>query len=188
MDKPREARRSTSSTMAASNGVSKRRQRISGFASTSSFFFFYSSLFSDFLMGFSFGSGVSENSRGQMHQEVAMVRDRPEKKERDPESLNRSKRRRSERFAPRNERDAEEDSSDESLGDDHVQHRKSFPSGRIPRLAASFKVADEMIGVPVPRKARSGWSSVLGFVLSDLTRSLPKTSVPVYFTRWLQHV
>lgn len=106
---------------------------------------------------------MSENSRGQMHQEVATVRDRPEKKGRDPESLNRSKRRRSERFAPRNQRDVEEDSSGESLGDDDVQHnyhRNSFPSGRIPRHAASLKVADEMIGVPVPRKARSGWSSV----------------------------
>ncbi|KFK35455.1 hypothetical protein AALP_AA5G286400 [Arabis alpina] len=96
--------------MAASNGVSKRRQRI------------------------------SENSRGQM-------RDRPEKKERDPESLNRSKRRRSERFATRNERDVEEDSSDESPRNHRI--------GRIPRHASSFKVADEMIGVTVPRKARS---------------------------------
>uniref|UniRef100_A0A1J3DJH4 Protein TIME FOR COFFEE n=1 Tax=Noccaea caerulescens TaxID=107243 RepID=A0A1J3DJH4_NOCCA len=125
MDKTREARRST---MATSDGVTKRRRRI------------------------------SENSRGQMYQEVATVRDRPEKKGRDPESLNRSKRRRSERFAPRNERDVEEDSSDESLGDDDVQHnyhRNRFPSGRIPRHAASLKVADEMIGVPVPRKARS---------------------------------
>ncbi|EFH54760.1 hypothetical protein ARALYDRAFT_486820 [Arabidopsis lyrata subsp. lyrata] len=114
--------------MAASNGVTKRRKRL------------------------------SENSREQMHQEVATVRDRPGKKERDPESFNRSKRRRSERFAPRNERDVEEDSSDESQGDDDVQQnyqRKSFPSGRIPRHAASLKVTDEMIGVAVPRKARS---------------------------------
>nr|VDD10003.1 unnamed protein product [Brassica rapa] len=64
---------------------------------------------------------------------------------RDPES---SKRRRSERFA---RRDVEEDSSDESMGedDDDVKHsyrRKSFPASRI---------ADGMIGVPVPRKARS---------------------------------
>ncbi|XP_019093659.1 PREDICTED: protein TIME FOR COFFEE-like isoform X2 [Camelina sativa] len=125
-NKNREARRSTT-TMAASNGVTRRRQRL------------------------------SENSREQMHQEV---RDRPGKKERDPESLNRSKRRRSERFARRNEGDLEEeeeeDSSDESLGDDHVHHQKSFSSCRIPRHASSsFKVADEMIGVPVPRKARS---------------------------------
>ncbi|KAH0928102.1 hypothetical protein HID58_013829 [Brassica napus] len=67
---------------------------------------------------------------------------------RDPESVNRSKRRRSERFA---RRDVEEDSSDESMGedDDDVKHsyrRKSFPASRI---------ADGMIGVPVPRKARS---------------------------------
>ncbi|XP_023637861.1 protein TIME FOR COFFEE isoform X2 [Capsella rubella] len=115
MDKTREARRPRSS-MAASNGVTRRRQRF------------------------------SENSREQMH---------PGKKERDPESLDRSKRRRSERFATRNERDVEEDSSDESLGDDDVHHRKSFPSGRIPRHASSLKVADGMIGVPVPRKARS---------------------------------
>jgi hypothetical protein len=98
-----------------------------------------------------------------MHQEVATVRDRPGKKERDPESFNRSKRRRSERFAPRNERDVEEDSSDESQGDDDYHQRKSFSSGRIPRHAASLMVADEMIGVPVPRKARSGLSSVDSF-------------------------
>ncbi|XP_019101762.1 PREDICTED: protein TIME FOR COFFEE-like isoform X3 [Camelina sativa] len=121
-NKNREARRSTT-TMAASNGVTRRRQRL------------------------------SENSREQMHQEV---RDRPRKKERDPESLNRSKRRRSERFTRRrNEGDLEEeeeDSSDESLGgDDHVHHRKSFPR----HASSSLKVADEMIGVPVPRKARS---------------------------------
>lgn len=108
MDK---ARRSSSSTMAASNGVTQRRRRILD---------------------------------GLMHQEVVTVRDRPEKKERDPESLNRSKRRRSERFAPRNERDLEEDSSGESHRDEDVQHnyhRKSFP-----RHASSLKV---------PRKARS---------------------------------
>lgn len=160
MDRTREARRSTT-TMAASNGVTKRRKRLSGIASF--FFSFFSTLICfDFLTSF-FCSWVSENSREQMHQEVATVRDRPGKKERDPESFNRSKRRRSERFAPRNERDVEEDSSDESQGDDDVQQnyqRKSFPSGRIPRHAASLKVTDEMIGVAVPRKARSGLSSL----------------------------
>ncbi|KAF8050962.1 hypothetical protein N665_1844s0003 [Sinapis alba] len=113
MDNSREARRSSSTTMAASNGVTKRRQRF------------------------------SESSRS--HQEV---RDRAEKKERDPESANRSKRRRSERFT-RRDVEEEEDSSDESMGEDDVKHsyqRKSFPSSRI---------ADGMIGVPVPRKARS---------------------------------
>ncbi|XP_022556533.1 protein TIME FOR COFFEE isoform X1 [Brassica napus] len=107
MDNSREARKSSSTSMAASNGVTKRRQRF------------------------------SESSRGQE------VRDRAEKKERDPESVNRSKRRRSERFVRRNERD----SSDESMGDDDDvkdrYQRKSLP------------FADGMIGVPVPRKARS---------------------------------
>lgn len=75
---------------------------------------------------------------------------------RDPESVNRSKRRRSERFA---RRDVEEDSSDESMGedDDDVKNsyrRKSFQASRI---------ADGMIGVPVPRKARSG--SILFYLL-----------------------
>lgn len=105
-----------------------------------------------------------------MHQAVVTVRDRPEKKERDPESLNRSKRRRSERFAPRNERDVEDDSSGESQGDEDVQHnyhRKSFP-----RHASSLKVADEMIGVPVPRKARSGLSSVDNFVFFRIFRNI----------------
>lgn len=81
---------------------------------------------------------MTGSSRGQE------VRERAEKKERDPESVNRSKRRRSERSVRRNERD----SSDESMGDDddvkHRYQRKSLP------------FADGMIGVPVPRKARSG--------------------------------
>ncbi|KAL0725239.1 hypothetical protein Bca4012_039838 [Brassica carinata] len=118
MDNSRESRRSSSSltTMAASNGVTKRRQR------------------------------VSESSQGQE------VRDRAEKKERDPESVNRSKRRRSERFVRRDVEEEEEDSSDESMRDDdddvkHSYQRKSFPS--------SSRIADGMIGVPVPRKARS---------------------------------
>ncbi|CAH8318719.1 unnamed protein product [Eruca vesicaria subsp. sativa] len=90
----------------------------------------------------------SESSRGQVHQEV--MRDRPEKKERDPESANRSKRRRSERFARRDVEEEDEDSSEENMGeeeDDVVKHsyqRKRFPT-----------VADGMIGVTVPRKARS---------------------------------
>ncbi|CAL9231244.1 unnamed protein product [Arabidopsis halleri] len=146
MDKTREARRSTT-TMAASNGVTKRRQRL------------------------------SENSREQMHQEVATVRDRPGKKERDPEPFNRCKRRRSERFAPRNERDVEEDSSDDSQGEDNVQQnhqRKSFPSGRIPRHAASLKVIDEMIGVAVPRHFRDLFIS--GFFLFVVVAACIKRS------------
>lgn len=145
-------------------------------------------------MSFLFYSWVSENSREQLHQEVG---DRPGKMERDPESLNRSKRRRSERFAPRNEREVEEDSSDESQGDDDVQHnhhRKSFPSRRIPRHASPLKVADEMIGVPVPRKARSGLSSVffLFIFFSDSTRIFEISSqgfLSGLFCFWqLQHV
>ncbi|XP_010527710.1 PREDICTED: protein TIME FOR COFFEE-like isoform X2 [Tarenaya hassleriana] len=107
-------------------------------------------------------------------QEGVTLRDRPEKKERDRESLNRSKRRRSDRFVVKNEIDAEEDSSDESLDDEDIpishnsassqpNHlRKSFPPARVPRHAMaktgmdpSLQAADDMIGVPVPRKARS---------------------------------
>ncbi|CAN8280390.1 unnamed protein product [Cochlearia groenlandica] len=95
---------------------------------------------------------ISENRRVQMHKEVVTVRNRPEKKERDPESLNRSKRRRSERFASKNERDVEDNTSDE---EDEDAHTKSLPSSRVPKQTASLKVANEMIGVSVPRKARS---------------------------------
>ncbi|KAJ0255015.1 TIC-like protein [Hirschfeldia incana] len=114
MDNSREARRSSSTAMAASNGVTKRRQRF------------------------------SESSRTE-------VRDQTEKKERDQEPVNRSKRRRSERFARRDVEEEEEVSSDESMRDDDEvkdsYERKRFPS--------SSRIADGMIGVPVPRKARS---------------------------------
>ncbi|XP_010524018.1 PREDICTED: protein TIME FOR COFFEE isoform X2 [Tarenaya hassleriana] len=131
--------------MAASNGLPRRRQR-----------------------------GSDDGDTEIIMQERVRLMDRPEKKERDSESLNRSKRRRSERFAVKNGRDAEEDSSGESLGDEGIPIsqnsasfrqnylRKSFPPARVPRHATaktgmdpSLKIADEMIGVPVPRKARS---------------------------------
>ncbi|KAL5980957.1 hypothetical protein ACLOJK_028877 [Asimina triloba] len=131
-------------------------------------------------------------------QEMARLRDRASKKERDRDRdhrLNRSKRRRGERLLHgSNREDGGEDSSEESLDDDededdedavpsstsavrlpsmnpmppalvsssvtnhhhHHHQRKSFPPKVVRAAGPPWKVADEMIGVSVPRKARSG--------------------------------
>lgn len=92
-------------------------------------------------------------------------------RDRDKDSSNKSKRRRS----SHSHRDEGEQSTEESVGnelDDVVRdagvsrirspnttplvsdhnHRRSFTPGKPP----PFKITDEMIGVAVPRKARSG--------------------------------
>lgn len=89
----------------------------------------------------------SESSRGEE------VRDRAEKKERDPESVNRSKRRRSERFTRRDVEEEGDSSDDESMGEEEEEDVKH--SNERKRLPSSSRIADGMIGVPVPRKARS---------------------------------
>lgn len=97
---------------------------------------------------------------GQLElQETVRLRDRASKRDRDRELLkNRSKRRR----GP--SREGGEESTEESVGEEEEEedeeefqvsdnHRRNFPPARGSR---QWKVADKMIGVPVPRKARTG--------------------------------
>lgn len=106
---------------------------------------------------------MTESSRGEE------VRDRAEKKERDPESVNRSKRRRSERFTRRDVEEEGDSSDDESMGEEEEEDVKH--SNERKRLPSSSRIADGMIGVPVPRKARSGFFFIfylfIFFCLSD---------------------
>lgn len=131
MDRSREARRSSS--MATTNGLPRRRQR---------------------------STSVRDSpEEGQLElQETVRLRDRASKRDRDRELLkNRSKRRR----GP--SREGGEESTEESVGEEEEEedeeefqvsdnHRRNFPPARGSR---QWKVADKMIGVPVPRKART---------------------------------
>ncbi|XP_042516400.1 protein TIME FOR COFFEE-like isoform X2 [Macadamia integrifolia] len=148
MDRNREARRGS---MAATNGLSRRRHR-------------------------SEEDGIVEL------QETARLRDRVNKKDRDRDRSSRNKRRRGDRLMHgSNREDGGEDSTEESIDEEeedededsgglrmpppnpgtssslsnHHHQRKSFPPAKMVRAAPTWKVADEMIGVSVPRKARS---------------------------------
>lgn len=112
-------------------------------------------------------------------------RDRERDRDRDRDRLSRNKRRRTDRLLHgSNREDGGEESSEESVNDEEEDedddgaaslrmlppnpaplssstsmsnHRKSFPPpAKIFRAAPTWKAADEMIGVSVPRKARSG--------------------------------
>ncbi|XP_059434987.1 protein TIME FOR COFFEE isoform X2 [Corylus avellana] len=165
MDRSREARRAT---MAAANGLSRRRHRSSSLRD-------------------------SPEEDGPELQETARLRDRggsgkkdrdrDRDRERDRDRLSRSKRRRADRLLHSRE-DGGEESSEESVNDEEddedddgaasvrmlppnpppllssavamSNHRKSFPPpAKVFRAAPTWKAADEMIGVSVPRKARS---------------------------------
>jgi hypothetical protein len=105
---------------------------------------------------------VAEEGQVEL-QETVRLRDRASKRDRDRELLkSRSKRRR----GP-NSREGGEESTEESVGEEEEEeeedeeeefqvsdnHRRNFPPARGSR---QWKGADKMIGVPVPRKARSG--------------------------------
>ncbi|KAA8527584.1 hypothetical protein F0562_034701 [Nyssa sinensis] len=163
MDRNREARRAS---MAAANGLSRRRHRSS-----------------------SVRDSPEEDGPVELH-EPARLRDRGVKKDRDRDRSSRSKRRRGDRLMHNNREDGEDDSTEESVNDEEDdddeegggvnggtvrilppnpaasmsssmlihqnQHRKSFPhAAKVFRAVPSWKAADEMIGVSVPRKARS---------------------------------
>ncbi|KAG9456449.1 hypothetical protein H6P81_000957 [Aristolochia fimbriata] len=105
-------------------------------------------------------------------------RDRDRDRERDRDRSSRSKRRRGDRLLHGSREEGGDDSSEESLDDEEEdeeeavrlpptmnhpsssslttpnQHRKSFTPKIVKGL--QWKAPDEMIGVPVPRKARSG--------------------------------
>ncbi|GLT53181.1 hypothetical protein SLA2020_264700 [Shorea laevis] len=197
MDRNREARRPT---MAAANGLSRRRHR-----------------------GSSLRDSPEEDGPVEL-QETARLRDRggsgkkdrdrdrDRERERDRDRLNRSKRRRADRLLHSRE-DGGEESSEESVNDEEddddddvaasvrmlppnlpplsstatamSNHRKSFPPpAKVFRAAPTWKAADEMIGVSVPRKARSAstkrshecWASSAGGVGAEQIHRQASTS------------
>ncbi|KAJ6681352.1 TIC-LIKE PROTEIN [Salix koriyanagi] len=140
MDRNREGRRS-SSNMAASDGLSRRRQQRT--------------------------TRDSAEEDGQiMVQETARLRDRGgSKRERDRESLSRNKRSRGgggDKLVQGSNKEEREETTEESIG---YEYGYEIEDGEVSRLrpppravkqVPGFKVAaDEMIGVSVPRKARS---------------------------------
>lgn len=168
MDRSREARRSSS--MANTNMVHRRRPRST--------------------------SHRDSPEEGQVElQETVRIRDRASKKDRDRDRdllNNRSKRRR------RTRREGEEDSTEDSVGEDEEEeeeeqeeeefgfsdnHRRNFPPARGSRQR---KVAEEMIDVPVPRKARSAstkrpqesWLSGNGGAGEEPVRPSPEVGSP----------
>ncbi|XP_031482519.1 protein TIME FOR COFFEE-like isoform X1 [Nymphaea colorata] len=136
MDRNREVRRG----QPMANGLSRRRPQRTG------------------------GSGMRDSPEeavaGEM-QETAAVRLRDRKKDR----LSRSKRRRGERLHGNREEggeesseesvDVEEEDDDEDEDSSAADHRRSIPPPAAKIVKPPWKVPDEMIGVPVPRKARS---------------------------------
>ncbi|KAJ0973599.1 hypothetical protein J5N97_015564 [Dioscorea zingiberensis] len=157
MERNREARRGSMAVM--NGGLSRRRQRSS-----------------------SLRDSPEEDGAMDM-QETGRLRERGSKKDRDRERLSRNKRRRGDRMMHGSNREEGADTSDGSLEEDDDEEeeeapmpvrlppapssipassslppsnhlRKSFPA-KVVRAPAVWK-ADEMIGVPIPRKARSG--------------------------------
>ncbi|XP_031481680.1 protein TIME FOR COFFEE-like isoform X2 [Nymphaea colorata] len=110
------------------------------------------------------GSGMRDSPEeavaGEL-QEMAAVRLRDRKKDR----LSRSKRRRGERLHGNREEggdesseesvDIEEEDDDEDEDSSVANHRRGNPPAAAKIVKPPWKVPDEMIGVPVPRKARS---------------------------------
>ncbi|KAK7848330.1 protein time for coffee [Quercus suber] len=127
MERSREARRSSSSSMATGNGQPKRRHRSNSLRDSP--------------------------EEGQVElQEAVKLRSK-----RDRESLmnNRSKRKRTS-----SKREEGEESTEESVGDEEYEEYSTVVVDnnnhrRTARSSRHWKAADEMIGVSVPRKARS---------------------------------
>lgn len=193
MDRNREARRAAAMT----NGLPRRRHRTT--------------------TGGSLRESPEDESPMELQDTAARLRDRTVKKERDREirdrdrdrdrereRLNRSKRRRGDKYMHGSNRDdgggvGVDDSSEDSVNDEDEEeddglvryvppsnpvpmlstsaastltsHRKSYPPpNKVIRVAPTWKAPDEMIGVSIPRKARSAstkrghdcWSSAAG--------------------------
>ncbi|KAG0455184.1 hypothetical protein HPP92_024476 [Vanilla planifolia] len=159
MDRIREARRGT--MVSVNGGLSRRRQRSS-----------------------SLRDSPEEDGAMEM-QEAGRLRDRTGRKDRDRDRSSRNKRRRGDRTMHGSHREEGEDSSDESVEEDddddeddasvairlppppaanptpaasvvQSQHlRKGYPAKPGRPQGTGWKVTEEMIGAPVPRKARS---------------------------------
>lgn len=105
---------------------------------------------------------VRLRDRACLKKERERDRDRERERERDRDRLSRSKRRRADKFMQRE--DGGDETSEESVNDEEededliLNHRKSYPPpAKVFRAPVpAWKAADEMIGVSVPRKARSG--------------------------------
>ena len=191
MERNREARRTT---MAATNGLSRRRQRSSSLRDTPGCDFsqislllslsicsyrFRFALFSHFFCYFHGVFGLEEDGQVDLP-EAVRLRERGNKRERDRDFSHRKKRRRGEGFVQSGNEEGEE-SSEESVEDEEEyeeddraawvippltasssltsshNNRRSFPpAAKVGRQTTAWKVTEEMIGVPVPRKARSG--------------------------------
>ena len=131
-------------------------------------------------------------------------RDRERERERERDRLGRSKKRRGDRLMHSSREDGGEDTSEESINDEdddddedggggggrasvrmvplnpsslsNQHHRKSFPPAKVlrPTPPTTWKAADEMIGVSVPRKARSGKSKTINSQdLTEFARRVP---------------
>ncbi|TKY51137.1 TIME FOR COFFEE protein [Spatholobus suberectus] len=140
-------------------------------------------------------------------------RDRERERERERDRLGRSKKRRGDRLMHSSREDGGEDTSEESINDEDDDddedggggagsasvrmlplnpsslsnhHRKSFPPAKVFRPAppSTWKAADEMIGVSVPRKARSAstkrshecWAASGGGIAAEQNHRPPSTS------------
>ncbi|KAH7653824.1 hypothetical protein IHE45_19G104700 [Dioscorea alata] len=157
MERNREARRGSMPAM--NGGLPRRRQRSS-----------------------SLRDSPEEDGAIDM-QETGRLRERASKKDRDRERLSRNKRRRGDRMMHGSNREEGADTSDGSLDEDEDEEEEEAPNVRLPPSAPSIPAsssslppsnhlrksfpakvvrapavwkADEMIGVPIPRKARSG--------------------------------
>lgn len=141
-------------------------------------------------------------------------RERERERERERDRLGRSKKRRGDRLMHSSREDGVEDTSEESINDEDDDddedgggggsgsasvrmlplnpsslsnhHRKSFPPAKVfrPTPPSTWKAADEMIGVSVPRKARSAstkrshecWASSGSGILAEQNHRQPSTS------------
>ncbi|WVY98861.1 hypothetical protein V8G54_031012 [Vigna mungo] len=171
MDRIREARRSTM----AANGLTRRRHRTNSLRDSPE---------EDGTMELQEPSRLRDRG-GTGKKDRDRERDRDRDRERERDRLGRSKKRRGDRLMHSSREDGVEDTSEESINDEEDDddedggggsgsasvrmlplnpsslsnhHRKSFPPAKVfrPTPPSTWKAADEMIGVSVPRKARSG--------------------------------
>ncbi|KAI4317795.1 hypothetical protein L6164_025636 [Bauhinia variegata] len=193
----REARRTTM----AANGLSRRRPRSSSLRDSPE---------EDGQVELQEPTRLRDRGTGKKDRERERERDR----ERDRDRLSRSsKRRRGDRLMhSSNREDGGDDTSEESVNDEEededddgtggsvrmlplnpsslsssslLNHRKSFPPAKVFRAAPVWKAADEMIGVSVPRKARSAstkrshecWASSGGIVAEPIHRQASTSPV-----------
>ncbi|XP_054807717.1 protein TIME FOR COFFEE-like isoform X2 [Prosopis cineraria] len=170
MDRNREGRRNTM----AANGLSRRRHRTHTFRDSPE---------EDGPVELPEPTRLRDRGTGKKDRDRERDRDRDRDRERERDRSSRTKRRRGDRLMHSNNReDGGEDSSEESVNDDEEDedddvgggsvrmlplnpsslsssslsnHRKSFPPAKDFRAVSTWKAADEMIGVLVPRRARS---------------------------------